>query len=110
MEQLPDTVGNYERALEHHKKGLRLVPCWGKSPFLKGWQHLHLGEADIAFWTSQGANWAIVTGDVVVLDVDLKGGAKAEAWVKEREIDSSVVVHSGGGGRHYYFLPPEGVE
>lgn len=107
MEKKPETAG-LEHALALHRLGLRLVPLVGKAAFIKGWQELELGEADIRQWSRRGVNWGIITGHpLVVLDTD---SDEAERWVKDKGIESPVTVQSGGGGFHRYFVCPEGIE
>ena len=102
------TTGILESALDLHHKGLRLVPLVGKRAIIRDWPNLHLSEEDIRSWSNRRVNWGIITGDpLVVLDTDSEA---AEAWVKEKRIDSPVVVQSGGRGLHRYFRRPEGAE
>src|SRR5262249_48396248 len=106
-ESPPDT-GMLETALDLHRRGLRLVPLVGKEAFLKGWQHLQLGAADIRSWSKRGVNWGAITGDpLIVLDTDTD---EAERWIADKGIDSPVVVQSGGGGKHRWFIRRDGVE
>jgi hypothetical protein len=108
MESPRDSTGMLESALHLHRRGLRLIPLFGKQAFLKRWQHLHLGESDVRDWARKGVNFGIITGDpLVVLDTDSE---EAEAWVREKKIESPVIVQSGGGGLHRYFVCPEDIE
>lgn len=106
MERPPANAGTLERALDLHRKALRLVPLRGKRPFLKNWQHLELGERDVReLFSRPEMNIGILTGSpLVVLDTD---HPDADAWVQRHGITSSTVVRSGGGGKHYYFRTPE---
>lgn len=91
-----------------YRMGLRLVPLSGKRAILKDWPDLHLGEGDIRSWCRHGVNWGIITGEpLVVLDTDSDA---AEAWVREKGIDSPVVVRTGRGGFHRYFRCPDDTE
>lgn len=104
----PNRTGMLEAALELHRKSLRLVPLLGKRAIVKDWPNLHLSEADVLSWCRRGVNWGIITGEpLVVLDTDTE---QAEEWVKQRRIESPVMVRSGGGGLHRYFLSPQGGE
>jgi hypothetical protein len=117
MKTPSDTIGTTDAALyvranrlaplELHCAGLHLTPLAGKNAILKGWPELHLSERQIRAWDTQGVNGGAVTGDdLIVLDTDTE---QAEAWVRERGIDSPVTVRSGGGGTHRWFLKPENV-
>jgi hypothetical protein len=58
------------------------------------------------------ANIAIVTGSVVVLDVDPRHGgdaALAEIERKHGVLPATRRAHTGGGGMHLYFAPPPNV-
>jgi hypothetical protein len=108
MERIPGITGNLDRTLELYKKGLRLVPLYGKQAYTRGWQHLHLGEADIVrLFSRSDLNLGIITGELIVLDTD---SDEAEAWVRAKGIESPVMVRSGGGGLHRYFVTPQDVE
>jgi hypothetical protein len=96
-----DTTDPLGTALELHRLSLRLVPLDGKRALLKDWPSLHLSEREICSWGRRGVNWGIVTGEpLVVLDTDTE---EAEAWVREKGIDSPSMVRSGGRGLHRYF-------
>jgi hypothetical protein len=108
LNESPTTTGSLGTALTLYRKGLRVVPLVGKRAMLKDWPHLRLGESDIRSWGRQGVNWGIITGEpIVVLDTDSE---EAEAWVREKGIDSPVTVRSGGGGLHRYFRRADGTE
>lgn len=107
MEFLPESPLAPEQVLAFHRRGLRLVPLHGKTPLMKQWPKLELGEGDIRAWSKRGVNWGALTGDpLIVIDTDT---GKAERWVQERGITSSVMVRSGRGGLHRWFRKPETV-
>jgi len=104
----PPHAGLSERALQLHALGLRLVPLIGKRAILKNWPELHLGADEILAWSEKGVNWGIITGDpLIVIDTD---SDEAEAYLREKRIDSTVIVRSGGGGFHYYFRTMEDMD
>ncbi len=110
MSKLHEAVmpGSVEQFLELHRRGLRLVPLRGKAALVKNWPALHLGEQDVRDWAARGANFGILTGEpLVVLDTDTDA---AEAWVRQQQLESPVMVQSGGGGLHRYFLAPPDAE
>src|SRR5687768_649638 len=105
LRESPDTSGTLETALALHRRCVRLIPLSGKKAIVKDWPTLHLTENDIRDWSRRRVNWGIITGEpLVVLDTDTD---EAEAWVKQRGIDSPVVVRTGRGGFHRYFRSPE---
>jgi hypothetical protein len=108
LRESPSSNGILGSLVTLHRMGLRLLPLSGKRAIIKDWPDLHLGESEIKSWCRQGVNWGIITGEpLVILDTDTDA---AEAWVREKGIDSPVVVRTGGGGLHRYFRCPEEIE
>ena len=107
MESLHESPSTVEQALAFHRRGLRLVPLRGKTPLVRNWPFLELGEADVRTWAQRCVNWGALTGDpLIVLDTDTEA---AERWVQDRGITSSVMVRSGRGGLHRWFRKPDTV-
>lgn len=109
MDKLSETI---DYAFELYKLGLRVTPLRGKSPFLPNWPNLHLSREEMEGFAKDRVNWGLILHDpacpVAVLDTDSEA---AEGWVRDRKIDSTVIVRSGGEGTRYhrYFLVPENV-
>jgi Bifunctional DNA primase/polymerase, N-terminal len=90
-----------EAAAEYGRLGLRIIPLRGKVPAVRDPFHFCLNASSLRyFFAAQGCNIGVLTGDFVVLDSD---NDQAEAWIRKKGIESSMVVRSGGGGLHRYF-------
>lgn len=106
MTSMTPESGALDEALRLHALGLRLVPLNGKVALRRNWPKSNLTAREIRSWHDGGVNWGIITGEpLIVLDTDSEA---AEEWVRDKKIESPVMVLTGRGGRHRYFHCPPG--
>lgn len=113
MEAASNPTAQLEAILELTRYG-RVMPCRDKRPLLDGWPEAATTDAaQIADWFSDwpDAQVGLVTGEVIVLDVD---GPEGEAAIAKLEAEgeplpATLEAHTGRG-RHLYFRAPKGSE
>lgn len=113
-EQAADATPKIEAATEYVSLGFSILPLEGKKPVEKKWPAKGRRDPDAvaeAFRHRPDANVGILTGDLVVLDIDVKNDGFTSLEQLQAEIGPlppTACVETGGGGRHYYFRPPNG--
>src|SRR5262249_34046905 len=101
LPESPRSTGILETAIDYWKLGLPIIPLAGKRPAVSDWQHFERTIVSLRFWFgTRRCNIGLVTGDYVVIDSDTEA---AEHWIREKRIESPMMVRSGGGGLHRYF-------
>jgi predicted transcriptional regulator len=102
-------------ALGYTALGLSVIPLDGKRPALKSWTQYQKSRADektIRSWTfgNVGIVCGVVSGNLVVLDLDGAAGYAAFAATFPKLAQTYTIASGGGVGRHVYFyadhLPP----
>lgn len=105
----------FSAALAYAALGLSVIPLDGKRPALKSWtqfQHERADEQMIRSWTFDniGIVCGVVSGSLVVLDLDGAAGYPAFAATFPGLAETYTVASGGGIGKHAYFyanhLPP----
>lgn len=104
-------------ALAYGGQGCRVIPLSGKKPYLKGWpEAASSDEGTIRGWWKKfpNANVGIVTGrasDLLVIDVDEKGGKRGLRTLNELEARLGHLPQSQRvqtpNGMHIYFKCPD---
>ena len=117
-----DSTEPLKSALQLADSGLPVFPVEpnGKRPFSHlvkhGFKDATTEEVKIRDWwrTLPSANVGVVTGDVFVVDIDVKGEADGIARWNElaegREVPATRTVRTPSGGLHLYFRAPDGVD
>jgi P4 family phage/plasmid primase-like protien len=103
-----------EKALEYAARGWKVFPCLpdGKAPMTPtGFKDASKDPDRIREWWAKtpDANIGLATGmssGIVVLDVDVKNGAKGEeSFATLPDLPPSRMARTPSGGRHLYYIP-----
>jgi putative DNA primase/helicase len=87
----------------------------GKHPRLSDWQNKatrDIWQIDLWWkqWPDSNIGIATESSQLLVLDIDVKGGGLTNIDLLEHEhgkLPPTPTVQTGGGGRHYYFIRPK---